>query len=72
MTVVADEADDLPLIYLRRLDAKMDRIIDGLADVEVRSTNLGEGQAVMNRRMDRPEGHVERIERCLDLVDMPH
>ena len=70
--MVADESDNLFLIHLRRLDAKMDRIIDGLADVKVRLTNLGEGQAVMKRRMDRPEGHVERTERRLDLVDMPH
>lgn len=69
---MTDEPDNLVLVYLRRLDAKMDRIVDDLADVKVRLTNLEEGVAVMSRRMDRLEARVERIERRLDLVDMPH
>ena len=69
---MADEPEDLLSVYMRRLDAKMDRLIDDMADVKIRLTNLEEGQAVMNRRMDRLEARVERIERSLDLVDMPH
>ncbi len=63
-----DGPDDLVLIDLRRLDAKMDRIVDDLADVKVRLTNLEEGVAAMGR----PDVGLERIERRLDLVDMPH
>ena len=69
---MADEPDNLFLVYLRRLDAKMDRVIDDLADVKVRLTNLEEGQAVTSRRMDPIEAPLDRIERRLDLVDMPH
>ena len=54
---MADEPDNILLIYMRRLDAKMDRVIEELADVH---------------RVDRLEARVERIERRLDLVDMPH
>ena len=64
--------ENLLLVYTRRLDAKMDRVIDDLSDIKIRLTNLEEGQVVMNRRLDRLEVRVERIERRLDLVDMPH
>ena len=69
---MADEPDSPVLIDLRRLDAEMDRVIDDLADMKARPTDLEEGQAVMSRRMDGSGKRVERIERRLDLVDMPH
>ena len=66
---MADEPDNVVLVLLRRMDAKMDRVIDDLHDVKVRLTAVEEGLNVVQRRIDRLEDRVERIERRLDLVD---
>ena len=69
---MADEPDNIVLTYLRRIDQKLDRVIDDVADLKVRVTAVEEGIAGVNRRLDRLEQRVDRIERRLDLVDMPH
>ena len=69
---MVDEPDNVMLVYLRRLDTKMDRIIDDVGDLKVRMTAVEEGQAGIHRRLDRLEHRVERIERRLDLVDVSH
>ena len=62
------EPDNVVLIYLRRIDEKVDRVIDDVRRV----TNLEEGQAGIQRRLDRVEARLDRIERRLDLVELPH
>lgn len=47
----------------------MDRVIDDLGDIKVRVTNVGENLAVLNRRVDRMDLCMERIERRLDLAE---
>jgi hypothetical protein len=69
---MADEPDNILLQYMRRFDEKLDRVIDEMLDVKVRMTAFEEGLAGVNRRLDRLELRVERIERRLDLVDQPH
>ena len=69
---MATEPDNIVLQYLRRFDEKLDRVIDKMLDVKVRLTAVGEGLVGANRRLDRLEIRVERIERRLDLVDQPH
>lgn len=69
---MAEEPDNLVLQYLRRFDEKLDRVVDGMLDVKVRLTAVGEGLAGVNRRLDRLEVRVERIERRLNLVELPH
>ncbi|MFZ5739332.1 hypothetical protein BJ123_10136 [Rhodopseudomonas thermotolerans] len=69
---MADEPDNLVLTYLRRMDAKLDRVIDDVHDLKVRMTGVEEGLAGVNRRLDRLEVRVDRIERRLDLADQPH
>ena len=74
---MSDQPENLTLVYLRRLDEKMDRVIDGLLDLGRRVTSLelqvaslhGDfaGQSV---RIDRIEQRLERIERRLDLVQV--
>jgi len=66
------EPDNIVLQYLRRFDEKLDRVVDEMQDVKVRLTALEEGLAGINRRLDRLDGRVERIERPLDLVEQPH
>ena len=69
---MADEPDNPILTYLRRIDAKVDRLTDDVRDLKIRMTGVEEAVVGLQRRMDRPEARVERIERRLDLVDMPH
>ncbi len=81
-----DAPDDLIFEYLRRLDDKLDRIIEDIGDVKIRMTageerlarfdvaiaNLELSIAGANRRIDRVEGRLDRIERALDLAELPH
>ena len=66
------EPDNVVLVYLRRIDEKVDRVIDDVRDIKFRVTNLEEGQAGIQRRLDRVEAPLDRIERRFDLVDLPH
>jgi archaellum component FlaC len=61
--------DNLVLQMPRRMDEKLDRVIDDVHDVKVRMTSLVESMPGVNRRLDRLEVRVERIERRLDLVE---
>ena len=69
---MTDEPDNLVLVYLRRIDEKVDGLRDDVRDLKVRMTSLEEGIVGVQRRIDRLEMRVERIERRLDLVDTPH
>jgi hypothetical protein len=69
---MADEPDNIVLIYLRRIDEKLDRVVDDVRDLKVRVTGLEEGLAGVNRRLDRADARLDRIERRLDLVELPH
>ncbi len=66
---MADEPENLVLVMLRRIDAKIDRISDDLRDLKVCATATEEAIAGVNRRLDRLEIRVERIEKRLDLVE---
>ena len=65
------EPGDVVLVYLRRTDEKVDRVIDDVRDIKFRVTNLEEGQAGIQRRLDRIEPRLDRIEWRLDLVELP-
>ncbi|UZE47225.1 hypothetical protein [Rhodopseudomonas sp. P2A-2r] len=66
---MAEEPDNLVLVYLRRLDEKMDRVLDDMRDLKIRVTGLEEGLAGVNRRLDRMEIRIDRIERRLEIAD---
>jgi hypothetical protein len=66
---LADEPDSVAPVTLRRIDAKLDRISDDMRDLKVRATATEEAIAGVNRRLDRIEMCVERIEKRLDLVE---
>ena len=70
------EPDNMTLVYLRRIDTKMDRLIDEVSDMKVRLTNVEERLASVelsiagtHRRIDRVEQRLDRVERRLDLND---
>jgi hypothetical protein len=68
---MADEPDNLVLHLLRRMDEKLDRVLDDVHDLEVRMTHVEAGLAGVHRGMDRFEVRLDRIERRLELVDRP-
>ncbi|WP_269513561.1 hypothetical protein [Brevundimonas subvibrioides] len=69
---MVDEPDNIVLTLLRRMDTKLDRVLDDISDLKVRMTHVEEGLAGVNRRLDRLETRVDRIEKRLDLVDHPY
>jgi hypothetical protein len=60
-----DAPDNVVLVYLRRIDEKVDRVIDDVRDLKVRITNLEEGQTGIHRWLDRVEAWLDRIEQPL-------
>src|ERR1700675_4677363 len=74
---MVDAPDNVIFEYLRRLDTKLDRVIEDIGDLKIRMTAVEEkiaqvelSIAGVNRRIDRVEARLDRIERRLDLVDL--
>jgi archaellum component FlaC len=67
-----DQPDSIMLAILRKIDQRTDHIAEDLHDLKVRVTSVGEGLAGVNRRLDRLETRVERIEKRLELSDVSH
>jgi archaellum component FlaC len=69
---MAKEPTDMTLVLLRKIDQRTERMADDLQDLKVRMTSVEGGFAGVNRRLDRLEGRVERIERRRELTDAAH
>ncbi len=67
-----DDPNNLTLVFLRRLDAKMDRVLEDVQDLKVRMTHVEEGLAGVNRGLDRMDTRLDKVERRLELVDGPY
>jgi hypothetical protein len=72
---MTDEPDSLVVVYLRRIDEKVDRLAAGQLDLSRRVTSLENKVALLHgdfaaqsERIDRIEMRLERIERRLDIV----
>jgi archaellum component FlaC len=59
---MADEPDNIVPMMLRKIDQRTERMAEDLHDLKVRVTAVEEGLAGVNRRLDRLENRVERIE----------
>jgi len=83
---MSDGPDNFILAYLRRIDARLDRIEGDVAEMRIRIGGI-EGQngtilshighlqaqwAEMSVRLDRIDGRLTRIETRLDLVGPTH
>lgn len=73
---MADEPENLTLVFLRRLDTKMDALAQGLLEVKERLgfletsvASLHTQYAHLSGRMDRLELRMERVERRLDITE---
>ncbi|MGQ0681971.1 hypothetical protein [Bradyrhizobium sp.] len=69
---MADQPDNIMLAMLRKIDQRTERMAEDLHDLKVRMTSVEEGLAGVNRRLDRLEDRVERIEKRLELSDVSH
>ncbi len=70
---MADDTDNLVLEHLRYIRGRLDTVYNDVRDLKMRMTNLEETGAVasaaINRRLDRMDERIERIERRLDLAE---
>ena len=72
---MSDDPENLTLIFLRRLDQRMERMEIQLGDIARRVTSL-EAKVVLlhgdfaaqSERLDRIEVRLDRIERRMDIV----
>jgi outer membrane murein-binding lipoprotein Lpp len=72
---MSDGPDSLILVYLRRIDEKLDRLMASVADLSHRVTSLESKVALLHgdfaaqsERIDRIEARLDRIERRLEIV----
>ena len=72
---MSEEPENLILVYLRRIDEKIDRLSDDIGDLRQRVTSLDEQAArirgdmvAMSSRIDGIRDRLDRIERRFDLV----
>jgi hypothetical protein len=64
------EPDNLVLHHLRSIDTKLDLVRADMHDLKVRTTQVEEGLAGVNRRLDRADERWDRIEKRIGLVDV--
>jgi len=69
---MADEPDNIVLAILRKIDQRTERMAEDIQDLKARMTSVEEGLAGVNRRLDRLEVRVDRIEKRLELSDATH
>ena len=72
---MTDELENLVLVYLRRIDEKVDRMAADIQDLKHRMTSLETqfagmrvDMAYLAQRIDRVEMRLERLERRMDLI----
>jgi archaellum component FlaC len=68
---MADDVENIVLVMLRKIDARLDRFGDDLHNLKVRMSFVEEGLGGVNRRLDRVESRLDQIEKRLELVE-PH
>jgi len=66
---MSDGPDNVVLALLRKVDKKLDRVVDDVHDIKLRMTGVEENLAGVQRRIDRLEDRVERVEKRLELRD---
>ena len=80
---MADEPENLTLVYLRRMDGKIDHLMDEVAEIKLRQTDIArsvgsirrdqgsdaENAAHIQAQLDRLKGEMDRIKRRLDIND---
>lgn len=65
---MSDQPDNLVLVFLRRLDSKLDKLAEDMTEVKQRLGQLEGQYASISRRVDSLDFRLERVERRLDIV----
>jgi predicted nucleic acid-binding Zn-ribbon protein len=65
-----EEPDNVVLIYLRRLNERLDGLHEDNREIETRLGILEQQGASLSSRIDRIELRLDRIEKRLDLVEV--
>lgn len=65
---MVEEPENLTLVFLRRIDEKIDRLSDDVREIKNRVGMIEAQYASLSNRLDRLDDRVGRIERRLDLV----
>ena len=75
---MSDTPDNVILTLLRRMDMKLDRLVDEVQDLKRRTTPLDRQAgdlrvdlAGVSARLDRIDDRLVRVERRLDLRETP-
>ena len=68
---MSEGPDNLVLQILRRVDQNVDRLRDDMRDLKIPVSGIEENMVVVQRRLDRFDDRLERIERRFDLIDGP-
>lgn len=66
------EPYNIMLAMLRKIDQRTGRMAEDMQDLKLSATSVEEGLAGVNRRLDRIEHPVERIEKRPELSDAWH
>jgi septal ring factor EnvC (AmiA/AmiB activator) len=73
---MTENVESMTLVFLRRLDERLDRMEGDLGDIKLRMTASEEHLASMmmslagvNARMDKIDARLARVERRVDLTD---
>ena len=77
---MSDQPDNMVVAWMRKLDAKIDRIGEDVREIKQRTTTVehqiaqvvateASHYASLSSRLDRLEQRIDRIERRLDLVE---
>lgn len=82
---MADDPENLVLVYLRRMDAKIGAMADDIAELKRRQSETHRAVLALRRdqnadaevgfqmqaQIDRLRERIDRIDRRLDLTDVP-
>jgi predicted nucleic acid-binding Zn-ribbon protein len=76
---MSDQPDNILLIYMRRLDQKLDRLVDDVSDLKLRVSGveaeigrLRVDIAGVNSRLDRLEHRIDLLDRRQDTGEAFH
>lgn len=64
---MVDQPENIVLVYLRRIDGKVDRLADDMRELRARVGAVEQGVAQLGGRVDRLTDRIERVERRLEL-----
>lgn len=65
-----EEPDNVVLVYLRRLNERLDALHEDNREIKTRLGILAQQGASLSSRIDRIEFRLDRIEKRLDLVEV--